>query len=307
MFYVAEGQASGPAMRYNRPMSLIYDLHSHSTASDGTLTPTELVQAAQAAGVHVLSLTDHDTTEGIAEAQKAAKGKPITLVPGVEVSVTWSNQVVHIVGLGVDPHGESLQKGLQGLREFRSWRAQEIGRRLRRDAGIENAYEGAKSLSSGKLIGRTHFARYLAQIGIESNDRNVFKRYLVRGKPGHVPGQWAELDEAVCWIRDAGGQAVVAHPARYKMTRGKLRRLLGEFSEAGGVAMEVVSGSHSKDDIFSMAQLAESTGLLASAGSDFHGPENTWCELGGLPDLPETCRPVWHDWQETMIRHARLR
>ena len=302
---MAEDQASGAAMRYNGLMSLIYDLHSHSTASDGTLTPTELVQAAQTAGVHVLSLTDHDTTEGIAEALEAARGKSITLVPGVEVSVTWSNQVVHIVGLGVDPHCESLQQGLQGLREFRSWRAEEIGRRLRRDAGIENAYEGAKSLSNGKLIGRTHFARYLAQIGIESNDRNVFKRYLVRGKPGHVPGQWAELDEAVSWINDAGGQAVVAHPARYKMTRGKLCRLLGEFNEAGGVAMEVVSGSHSKDDIFSMAQLAESTGLLASAGSDFHGPENTWCELGRLSDLPETCRPVWHDWQETITSHAR--
>ncbi len=276
-------------------MPSIYDLHSHSTASDGTLNPAELLLRAQGAGVRVMALTDHDTTEGLDVAAASATAAGIDLVPGVEISVTWRGQTVHIVGLHIDRGDRKLQDGLVRLREFRDWRAQEIGRRLAK-RNIPGAFEGARALSNGRLVSRTHFARFLARQGIAKDERDVFKHFLVKGKPGHVPGQWAELEEAVSWICGAGGQAVIAHPARYRMTNSKLRRLIGEFAEVGGVALEVVSGSHSKDEYFVMARHTREFSLLSSAGSDFHGPENPWIELGRLPPLPDGCVPVWRDW-----------
>lgn len=287
-------------------MPLKYDLHSHSTASDGTLRPAELVVRAADAGVDVLALTDHDTTEGVQEAALAAGARGIGLVPGLEISVTWSGQTVHIVGLNVDPGHPRLQQGLAQLRQFRDWRAEEIGRRLAKKR-IEGAFEGARAFSNGRLISRTHFARYLVQIGAAKDERDVFKHYLVKGKPGHVPGKWAGLEEAVGWILAAGGQAVVAHPARYKMTRSKLRRLFGDFRECGGVALEVVSGSHSRDDYFMMARHAREFGFLASAGSDFHNPDNPWIQLGRLAALPEDCVPVWRDWPALDISSDKVR
>ncbi|MGD2119793.1 MAG: PHP domain-containing protein [Chromatiales bacterium] len=275
-----------------------YDLHSHSTASDGTLSPTELVNRAAAAGVDVLALTDHDTTAGIAEAHKAAQAQPLSIVNGCEISVTWSGATVHIVGLHVDPDNAELQQGLAGLREFRQWRAEEIGRRLAK-AGIEGAYEGARAHAKGVLISRTHFAHFLVERGHARTVRDVFKKFLVQRKPGHVPGQWAPLEDVLGWIQAAGGQAVIAHPARYNLSRTKLLRLIGEFRELGGVALEVVSGSHSKDECYTMARHAREQNLLASAGSDFHGPENPWVELGQLADLPSGCTPVWQDWRMT--------
>jgi predicted metal-dependent phosphoesterase TrpH len=276
-------------------MAQQYDLHTHSTASDGTLAPQELMRRASAVGVGVLALTDHDTTEGIAGAQAAATPLGMRVVAGVEISVTWQHQTVHILGLHIDPGNPSLQEGLAGLRRFRDWRAEEIGRRLE-EHGVKGALEGARALSHGPLISRTHFARYLVQVGHFPDVRKVFKHYLVRGKPGHVPGDWATLEQALGWIRAAGGMAVVAHPARYKLTRSKRLRLLGEFIELGGAALEVVSGSHSRDDNFVMAQYAKDLGLLASAGSDYHGPESPWLELGRIPRLPDGCIPVWQDW-----------
>ncbi|MDJ0739784.1 MAG: PHP domain-containing protein [Gammaproteobacteria bacterium] len=272
-----------------------FDLHAHSTASDGSLTPTQLIQRAHAAGVGTIALTDHDTLEGLNEAAQAARALGIGFVPGVEVSVTWNGITVHIVGLGVDPHSDVLERGLAGLREFRDWRAAEIGRRLDA-AGIDGAFAGARALSNGRLISRTHFARFLVDNGHARDLRAVFRKYLVHGKPGHVSGRWAELGDAVRWIRAAGGQAVIAHPARYPMTRSKLRRLLGEFVDAGGEGIEVVSGSHGRDDYFSMAHLAREFGLLASAGSDYHGPEHPWIELGRLPELPPGCNAIWEEW-----------
>jgi len=269
------------------------DLHSHTTASDGTLTPRDLVRRAHAAGIRTLAVTDHDTTEGVAEAQREAARIGLTLVPGVEISVTWNGLTVHIVGLNVDPAAPGLQRGLARLRAFRDWRAGEIASRLGK-AGIERAFEGAKALSNGRLISRTHFARFLVQRGVAKDSREVFKHFLVNGKPGHVAGDWAGLEEAVDWIRSAGGQAVIAHPARYKLTRTKLLRLIGEFVDAGGEALEVASGSHSREDLLVMARVARECGLLASAGSDYHGPESTYVELGRLPNLPETCRPIWN-------------
>lgn len=282
------------------------DLHTHSTASDGTLSPTELIGRAASAGVEVLALTDHDTTDGVSEASAVARQAGVHLVPGVEISVTWGGRTVHVVGLKVDPDEGALQAGLARLMDFRAWRAEEIGRRLAK-RGIEGAYEGAKALSNGKLIGRTHFARFLVGRRLAADNADVFKRFLTSGKPGHVAGDWATLEEAVSWIRGAGGQAVIAHPARYKQTRTKMQALLGEFRELGGAGVEVVSGSHSRDDAFTFARHAREQGLMASAGSDYHGPESPWVELGRLARLPEGCLPIWHDWPEMAVSAPLLR
>ncbi len=275
-------------------MSQRYDLHSHSTASDGTLAPAALVARAAAAGIEVLALTDHDTTAGVAEARCEAERQGIRLLAGVEVSVSWNGHVIHLVGLGVDPGNRPLQEGLAGLRRFRDWRAREIGRRLAKE-GIAGAFEGARARCLGELVSRTHFARFLVEQGHAPDVRRVFQHFLVRGKPGYVAGEWATLEQAVGWILAAGGEAVVAHPARYPLTRTKLRRLLGEFQELGGTAIEVISGSHSRDDVFTMTRHARDLGLRGSAGSDYHGPENPWIELGRLPSLPEGVVPVWRD------------
>lgn len=273
----------------------VYDLHAHSFFSDGALSPADLVARAAANGVQVLALTDHDVTDGVPEAWAAAQQAGITLVPGVEISVTWCAQTVHVVGLQIDITHPGLQAGLERLREFRAWRAEEIGRRLAK-VGIPGATEGARARAQRGLVSRTHFAQYLVAAGHAADVRSVFKKLLVHGKPGHVPGQWAGLEEAIGWIRAAGGQAVLAHPARYKITATRLKKLLGEFRDAGGAAIEVVSGSHSRDDMFRFAQLASSFGLLASSGSDFHGPHNYYMDLGPMPPLPDGCTPVWQMW-----------
>ncbi len=283
-------------MGYNPRMPLRIDLHTHSTASDGTLEPRQLISRAAQAGVELIALTDHDTTQGVAEAAGEARRWGIGFLAGVEISVTWEQLTVHLVGLGVDPDDRTLQAGLARLREFRDWRAEEIGRRLERDAGIADTLKGARALSNGTLVSRTHFARHLVERGVERNVRGVFKRYLTQGRPGHVPGAWASLEEAVSWIRGAGGQGVIAHPARYRLTRSKLLRLLNEFRSAGGVGLEVVSGSHSRDECFAMAAHATRLGLLASAGSDYHGPQEPWIDLGAIPPLPPGCKPIWQGW-----------
>jgi predicted metal-dependent phosphoesterase TrpH len=281
-------------------MDISPDLHTHSTASDGTLRPADLVSRATALGVRLLALTDHDAVDGLAEARQAAGLHGIDLVDGVEISVNWRGRTLHVVGLGIDPSNPALSTGLAGLLSFRDWRAEEIGRRLAKK-GIEGAYAGAKALSNGRLIGRTHFARHLVQRGLAAGEREVFRHYLVSGKPGHVPGDWASLEQAVGWIRGAGGQAVIAHPARYKLTRTRLIGLMGEFRELGGEGIEVVCGSHSRDDAYNFAQHAREQRLLASAGSDFHGPVlelrvQPWVAFGRLPRLPEGCVPIWRDW-----------
>jgi hypothetical protein len=273
-------------------MSLAFDLHLHSTASDGTLAPTALVERAAAAGVRTLALTDHDTTDGVGEAAAAARRLGLRLVVGVEVSVTWKSGTVHIVGLGVDPASARLQQGLAGLRAFRDWRAEEIGRRLAKE-GVPGMLEGARALSNGRLISRTHFARALVERGMADSVRDVFKKFLVRGRPGHVPGEWASLADAVGWITGAGGQAVIAHPARYGLSGAQLRRLIAEFIAAGGAGLEVLSGSHSAEDSRLMASYAQTFGLLASAGSDYHGPEQPYLDIGRLPAMPAGCTPIW--------------
>jgi len=272
-----------------------YDLHTHSTASDGTLSPTELVLLAKQNGVDVLALTDHDTTDGLQEASEAAKQCDMTLINGVEISVTWENMTIHVLGLGVDPDNKALQEGLLALRTFRQWRAEEIGRRLEK-SGIEGAYQGALKFVKGQLVSRTHFARYLVECGKAKNVGAVFKKYLVNNKPGHVSGKWADLEDAISWIRGAGGNAVIAHPARYRMSATKLRRFIEHFKAFGGIGIEVVSGNHSPNDRRDAALYAKRYSLLASQGSDYHGPENAWVELGKLHPLPSACEPIWTAW-----------
>ncbi len=281
-------------------MSTLYDLHSHSTASDGTLSPTELVERAAAIGVDVLGLTDHDTLDGLAEAQEAGSRQGILIVPGVEISVTWRKRTIHMLGLGIDRHNPVLADNLKTLQKFRDWRAEEIAKKLDKK-GIPDALQGAKHYTKGHIVSRTHFARFLVEKGHAASIGDVFKRFLVPGKPGYVNGCWATLADAVNWIRQAGGVAVIAHPARYRLTRTKLRELLTEFKAAGGQGMEVVSGSHSPDEIRHMAALCREHNLLASQGSDYHGPEKPWVELGRLRALPDSCKPIWKDavWRQT--------
>lgn len=279
---------------------LQYDLHTHSSESDGTLSPAELVEAACAAGVDVLALTDHDTTAGVEAACRSADDLGIRLVPGVEISVNWRAMTLHILGLNVDPDCQALQDGLQRLRAARTRRAAEMGRRLAK-SGIHGACEGACALARGRIVSRTHFAQYLVTQGHARSVREVFRHYLVRGKPGYVAGEWVGMQEALAWIEQAGGLAVIAHPARYRMSTTQLRNLLGEFRAGGGAGIEVVSGSHTRENIRTMAALSRTTDLLASRGSDYHGPENPWVRLGELSDLPPGCRPVWDD--ETWAVH----
>lgn len=272
-----------------------YDLHTHSTASDGALSPTELVARAARQGVTHLALTDHDGTEGIEEARQAAAESDIELIPGVEVSVSWSGGTVHIVGLQLDINNPELQQGLSGLRDYRRQRARQIADKLDK-AGIPGALEGASQYASETMLGRVHFARFLVDRGYASDMKDVFKRFLVKNKPGYVSGHWASLEQALSWINAAGGQAVVAHPARYKMTNSKRRRLLREFTAMGGVGIEVSSGNQHPEEVRVMARLAEEFDLLASCGSDFHSPDNAWIELGKTVTLPPFVTPIWTQW-----------
>jgi predicted metal-dependent phosphoesterase TrpH len=219
----------------------------------------------------------------------------VTLVTGVEISVTWNRQTIHVVGLNLDPACAPLQAGLQRLREFRNWRATEIARRLAKRR-IGGALDGAARFAHGAIVSRTHFARFLVAQGHVLSVHEAFQHYLSRGRPGYVPGQWASLAEAAQWIRGAGGRAVIAHPGRYKLTHGKLKALLTEFIDCGGEAIEVISGSPNPPADAHYQRVARDFDLKASIGSDYHGPENAWVELGRLPALPAGLATVWEDW-----------
>jgi len=278
------------------PAACHFDLHCHSTVSDGVLAPTEVVRRASANGVTVLALTDHDELAGLAEAAAAARESGIRFVPGVEISVTWGEITIHIVGLGIDPADSALQERLAGLRTSRGRRAERIAAEFD-SLGIGGTLAGAYGYAENpQLIGRAHFARFLVERGVARDVAAVFRQYLVRGKPGYVPQQWADLADAVAWIRAAGGRAVVAHPGRYKLSRAELRQFLAEFRAAGGEGIEVVTGSHSPDQYLEFARLAREFDFLASRGSDFHGPDESPIDLGRLPALPADLKPVWHDW-----------
>ena len=273
-----------------------FDLHAHSTVSDGTLSPAALVARAAARGLDVLALTDHDDTAGFEVAVQAAAGTALRVVPGVEISVTWESRTLHILGLAIDPGNAALQSGLAGIREGRDARASRIAESLAK-AGIRGALDGAKRyVTSERLISRTHFARFLVEDGRARSMQDAFKRYMRAGKPGHVEHAWAGLADAVTWIHAAGGQAIVAHPARYDLTATRMRRLLGEFRDLGGDGIEVFSASQTLAEAEDCARCARVFGLLASAGSDFHDPEESPLDLGALPPLPMGLEPVWSRW-----------
>ncbi len=268
------------------------DLHTHSNASDGRLTPEQLVSRAVDSGVEMLALTDHDGIQGLVQARATAEAAGIRFINGIELSVTWNQRTIHIVGLNFDSQYKPLLEGIEMLQTFRQRRAKEIAEKL--DAvGISGAYQGAQQFSGGYMLGRMHFAQFLVANGYAKNIAKVFKKYLVNNKPGHVTGEWASLEQAVEWITGANGVAVIAHPTRYKLTRTKLRRLIKDFVAVGGQAIEVVSGSHAINDIKTVASHAQDFDLYASVGSDFHDPDFSWIKLGQLPDLPRQCKPVW--------------
>lgn len=270
-----------------------FDLHSHSTCSDGLLSPVELVERAAQRGVDVLALTDHDEIKGLADARTAAAQWGLRLIDGVEISVLWEEVTLHIVGLNIDTGHAPLVDGLAAIRIGREQRAQRMAKSLAA-IGIEGSLEGARRYAKNpELVSRSHFARYLVEAGHARDTNAVFRHYLSPGKPGYVPHQWATLAEAVQWIGGGGGTAVLAHPGRYDLGEAKCERLLGEFVSLGGAALEVVTGSHAPSEFVTWARHARNFGLLASAGSDFHGPGEGYRDIGNVPALPSGCDPVW--------------
>ena len=269
------------------------DLHCHSVVSDGTLTPEDLAARAAGNGVELWALTDHDEIGGQHRAAAAARRHGMRYLTGTEISVTFAGETVHIVGLGFDPDDERMHGGLQRTRGGRGARAQEIAAGLAQ-VGIDDAYEGAlKYVGNPELISRTHFARFLVETGVCRDTGEVFRRFLTDGKPGFVPHRWASLKDAVQWITEAGGIAVIAHPARYRFTANEEYALFTEFKAHGGRAVEVVTGSHSAAEYVKYAETAREFGLAASRGSDFHSPDESHTDLGQLPYLPGELTPVW--------------
>ncbi|TKI08125.1 RNase RNM [Martelella alba] len=283
-------------MTFKSPLLTLYDLHSHTTASDGVLTPEELVARAVAMGVDVLAITDHDTLDGLPAARRAIidGNLPITLVPGVEISTLWLHHEIHIVGLAFDGAHPAMTGLLSAQRVRRRERAVLIAERLER-AGILNAWRGAGDFADGAAITRGHFARYLVSVGAADTLAGVFKKYLSKGKTGYAPAQWCTIAQAVSAIRQAGGQAVLAHPGRYRLSGKWLKRLLDHFAEAGGEGIEVASCQQAPQERTLLAGYARERGLLASQGSDFHQP-CAWIELGRKLWLPGTVEPIWRDW-----------
>jgi len=273
-----------------------YDLHNHSTRSDGLLSPTELLELAARTRVDAIALTDHDTTDGLDEAQGAARRVGIALIPGVEISVSWGDTTLHVVGLNVDPAAPALSNGLRGIRDGRTGRGEKIAAALEK-LGIEGTFDGAYALAENKsMLGRTHFARYLVETGRVKDIQAAFDRYLAKGKAAYVPHRWAELPDAVDWIRKSGGVAVLAHPGRYSLKPMFRDEMLKDFRAAGGEAIEVVTGSHRPEQYAAWQRMALEHGFLASRGADYHGPGESPIEPGRLPALHESLTPVWSRW-----------
>ena len=272
------------------------DLHCHSTASDGTLSPAAVAERDKTNGVELWALTDHDELCGLQAAQSAAAELGLNMVCGVEISVSFAHETIHIVGLNVDPSNEALKAGLAHTRSGRDRRARSMSDGLAR-VGIKGAYEGAmKFVGNPNLISRTHFARFLVESKVCENTHEVFRKYLTEGKPGYVEQQWAKLSESITWITGAGGVAVIAHPGRYKLTPTEEMALFEEFKALGGEAIEVITGSHSTADFGKYAEWADKMDFMASRGSDFHSPQESHTDLGQwdrLPAIPEYLTPVW--------------
>ena len=274
---------------------MIIDLHNHSYYSDGVLSPSEVVCLAKEQGCDVFALTDHDTTDGLVEAQEQADKIDLRLIHGVEISAMWSNMTIHILGLNIDIDNATLQAGLKQHQDFRQVRAEKMARGLG-GASVFGALEKVKVVAKKGMITRTHFAQMLIQEGVCKDMRSVFKRFLTGKKPGGVGGKWAEYDEVISWIHAAGGKAVLAHPLRYRMTNTKIKRLLSHLSGVGLDGVEVVTGSSSADEITLVSQWAKEFDLLSSTGSDYHGWPNQRVRIGYLQDMPKVNETVWRDW-----------
>ena len=269
------------------------DLHCHSVISDGTLTPEALAARAHANGVELWALTDHDEIGGQTRAATAAKALGMGYLSGTEISVSFAGRTVHIVGLGFDIHSPGLQNGLQSTRGGWHDRAKDMAAGLAK-VGIHGSFEGALTYAGNPdLISRTHFARFLVETGVCKDTHEVFRRFLTEGKPGFVPHRWAALGDAIRWIRDSQGVAVIAHPARYGFSPTEEYALFTEFKNHGGQAVEVVTGSHSAQEAIVYADMAREFDLAASRGSDFHSPDESHTDLGSLPWLPGNLTPVW--------------
>ncbi|MCL2871685.1 MAG: PHP domain-containing protein [Betaproteobacteria bacterium] len=271
----------------------VYDLHCHSTASDGTLAPSALVARAAQRGVDFLALTDHDDLSGLPEAHHASIGSPVQIINGVELSTLWERRTVHVVGLFFDAESLALKEALTLVRAARQQRAEAIGQALAR-AGIGGALEGARRFVTNEaLISRSHFARFLVEQGVVSEKQQAFTRYLGAGKPAHAPPPWPALAESIAVLHAAGGVAVLAHPGRYPLTDTAMRRLLDEFRDLAGDAIEIFSSSHTPQQSERFAEYARFYGFKASLGSDFHDPEESHIDLGALPPIPVGLVPVW--------------
>jgi predicted metal-dependent phosphoesterase TrpH len=271
------------------------DLHCHSHYSDGLLSPEQLIAKAMEANVRVLALTDHDTTAGSEHLQRAAEGSGVQVIHGIELSVRWKLHDLHILGLGIALDAPGLVSCVQQQEESRVMRAQQIGACLL-TAGVVDAYDKACVIAGHERVGRPHFAEVLVNEGVVRDVKQAFKQFLVRGRPAYVPTTWLSLDDAIEVINAAGGQAVIAHPLKYKLTRSKLHALIRGFKEAGGVGMEVVSGLMTTAEMQEVAGLCGRFELLASTGSDFHGDAMSRVGLGRQRSLPESCIPIWHNW-----------
>ncbi|MBL4608419.1 MAG: PHP domain-containing protein [Pseudomonadales bacterium] len=278
-----------------------YDLHSHSIFSDGDLTPEDLIREASAGGVNVLALTDHDTVDGLPRAEAAAKIAGITLVDGVEISTRWEKLDIHILGLGVDVNNSTLIDGLKFHQTERVTRAQQVSKKFEK-LGIEGMWEEVSQQVKTHYVGRPDFARVLIKRGVVNNFQSAFTKYLAAGKPAYVATDWASIPEAVSWITAAGGVALVAHPGRYRITRTKLAKLLACFKESGGEGMEVLYSGQALSKTQDLARLSKQFGLVASAGSDFHGFSYPGMRFGALAEMPSGCETLWDSslWQKCM-------
>lgn len=279
------------------------DLHCHSRASDGALTPTELLARASDRGVTHLALTDHDTLDGQAEARTAAAASGVELISGIELSCLWKSQTIHVVGLDFDGESPEFLAAVAEQTDNRWRRAAMIADRLER-LKVPDLLDRARDHADGDVPGRPHFAKALIEAGVVKDMNQAFKRYLGAGKPGDVKAYWPALETVVKWILDAGGVAVLAHPRKYKLTATKLRALVADFQRAGGQSLEVITSGQSSGDLGFLAELCRREGLWASQGSDFHFPGAPWCELGKIPALPEGLIPVWQHFRVPVTEQA---
>ena len=278
-------------------MPATIDLHCHSTISDGLYSPEELVAYAHEQGVKVLALTDHDDMGGLSRARRAAEQHGMQFINGVEISVTWKKRTLHIVGLKVNPDYAPLKAALDAVKQGRLDRAKLMAEGLEK-VGIEGSFEGAQAIADNSIMTRSHFARFLVEAGYVKDVKTVFKKFLVKGKPGFVEHEWMTLEEAVTLIKDSGGVAVIAHPGRYDLGRTNMPLLMHQFRMCGGEAIEVVTGSHTPPQYTQFAKIAHQFSLKSSLGSDFHGPGMSYMAMGRIAELPANCIPVWQDWEE---------